>query len=246
MILNIFCGSPRLAQWESAMVDFAGAVCTLALIVFLTGALLVSMDLSRGAKLWLAAIVGLWTGVAAGVAAAGWMPIARPVPVVGVFVAVPLIAAALFMRGPLMSLPLSLMVGLNIPRVVGFLFLVLQAQGRLSGPFPHSAGWGDIITGAVAVPMWWLAREPKRNGLLLHAWNLFGLADLVAAIGLGVMSAASSPLEVFPTPGSAAMNTFPWSFVPTVLVPIWIMLHAVIFVQLRRFSRGRNGTDQGV
>src|SRR5262245_31072353 len=70
---------------ESTMVDFAGAVGTLALIVFLKGALLVSMDLSRGAKLWLAGIVGLWAGVAAGVTAAGWMPIARPVPLVGVF-----------------------------------------------------------------------------------------------------------------------------------------------------------------
>ena len=218
------------------MVDFAGAVCTVALIVFLTGALLVPMDLSRGAKLWLAGIVGLWAGVAAWVAAAGWMPIARPVPLVGIFIAVSLIAAALLIRQPLMSLPLSLIVGLNIPRIVGFLFLVLQAQGRLSGPFPHSAGWGDIITGAVAVPMLWLAHEPKRNALLLHAWNLFGLADLMAAIGLGIMSAEGSPLQVFPAPGSAAMTTFPWSFVPTVLVPIWIILHAAIFVQLRRFS----------
>jgi hypothetical protein len=218
------------------MVDFAGTICTVALVVFLTGALLVPMDMSRGAKLWLAGVVGLWAGVAAGVAAAGWMPIARPVPLVGVFVAASLIAAAVFMRRPLMSLPLSLMVGLNIPRVVGFLFLVLQAQGRLSGPFPDSAGWGDIITGTLAVPMLWLAYEPKRNAVLLHAWNLFGLADLVAAIGLGIMSAEGSPVQVFPAPGSAAMTTFPWSFVPTVLVPIWIILHAVIFVQLRRFS----------
>jgi len=84
--------------------------------------------------------------------------------------------------------------------------------------------------------MWWLAHARKRNALLLHAWNLFGLADLVAAIGLGIMSAEGSPLQVFPGPGSAAMTTFPWSLVPSVLVPIWIILHAVTFVQLRRVS----------
>jgi hypothetical protein len=34
--------------------------------------------------------------------------------------------------------------------------------------------------------------------------------------------------------GSAAMQQLPWSFVPTVLVPFWLTLHAIIWVQLRR------------
>ena len=117
------------------------------------------------------------------------------------------------------------------------LFLVLQAQGRLSGPFPNSAGWGDIITGAIAVPMLWLAHEPKRNALLLHAWNLFGLADLVAAIGLGIVPAEGSPPAGLPRARLGRHD-----HVPVVVcadracAPIWIILHAVIFVQLRRFS----------
>src|SRR5262249_26257340 len=82
-----------------------------------------------------------------------------------------------------------------------------------------------------------LAREPGRNAALLHAWNLFGLADLIAAIALGVTSADGSLLQVFPAPGSMAMQRLPWSFVPTVLVPLWMMLHGAIFVQLLRATR---------
>jgi hypothetical protein len=222
------------------MVDFAGTLLTLALIVFVVGSLLPFMELPRGAKVWLAGLVGLWVGLAAAAAAAGWVAIPRPVPVIGFFVVTPLIAAALFARRALMSLPLSLMIGLNVGRVFAFLFLMLEAQGRLSGPFPFSAAWGDIITGLAAVPMLWLARDPVRNALALHGWNLFGLADLVAAIALGVVSSEGSPLQVFAAPGSAAMTTLPWSFVPTVLVPIWMILHGVIFAQLRRATSSRD------
>jgi hypothetical protein len=216
------------------MVDLLGIAFTAALIVFAVATLLAYMDIPRVTKAWFAAIVGIWVGIAAAAAAAGWLSISRPAPVIGLFVVVPLIAAVLLARRALMSLPLSLMVGLNVARVFAFLFLILEAQGRLSGPFPFSAAWGDIITGVLAVPMLWLARDPARNALALHAWNLFGLADLVAAIGLGVTSSEGSALQIFAAPGSAAMTTLPWSFVPTVLVPLWMIMHGVIFAQLRR------------
>jgi hypothetical protein len=57
----------------------------------------------------------------------------------------------------------------------------------------------------------------------------------VLAITLGVTSAGGSPLQIFmAAPGSAAMQQLPWSFVPTVLVPFWLILHAIIWAQLRR------------
>ena len=56
----------------------------------------------------------------------------------------------------------------------------------------------------------------------------------VFAIALGVTSAEGSPLQLFKAaPGSAAMQNLPWSFVPSVLVPFWLILHAIIWVQLR-------------
>ena len=44
------------------------------------------------------------------------------------------------------------------------IFLVLEAAGRLSGPFPYSAGRGDVITGALALPAIWLAARPSAGG----------------------------------------------------------------------------------
>jgi hypothetical protein len=136
-------------------------------------------------------------------------------------------------RRVMLSLPLPLMVGLNIGRVFAVLFLPLAVDGRLSGPFPYFAGLGDIITGLVAIRLTRPAQQPERHLAAIHAWNAFGMADLLLAITLGVTSAANSPLQIFAAPGSQAMQHLPWSFVPTVLVPLWMILHAIVFARLR-------------
>ncbi|MFL6972213.1 MAG: hypothetical protein ACJ8F2_09905 [Xanthobacteraceae bacterium] len=227
------------------MLDFIGMVITAALVVLVVNALTTFMDVSRVAKVTLAAVIGVWIGLAAAAAGAGWLTISRPVPVVGLFVAVPLLAAALATAWPaarkaMLSIPMPVMVALNIVRVFAVLFLMLAAEGRLTGPFPYSAAWGDIITGVGALPVLWLLKDgAARYTTAIAAWNLFGTADLVLAIAFGVTSAEGSPLQLFPGPGSEAMQHVPWSFVPTVLVPIWLILHAIIAVQLRRAKLGQ-------
>jgi hypothetical protein len=58
-------------------------------------------------------------------------------------------------------------------------------------------------------------------------------ADLALAIFFGMTSAEGSALQLFfSAPGSQAMQYLPWSFVPTVLVPFYLIMHA----QLRRLK----------
>jgi hypothetical protein len=230
------------------MLDFIGMVITATLMVLVVTSLITFMDVSRVAKIVLAAVIGVWIGLAAAVAGAGWLPISRPVPVVGLFVVVPLVAAAVATAWPaartaMLSIPMPVMVALNIVRIFAVLFLMLAAEGRLTGPFPYSAAWGDIITGVVAVPVLWLLKDGgARHTTAVAAWNLFGAADLVLAIGFGITSAEGSPLQLFPGPGSEAMQHAPWSFVPTVLVPIWLILHAIIAVQVRHAKLGQGAS----
>jgi hypothetical protein len=227
------------------MLDFIGMVVTAALMMLVVNALTTFMDVSRAARVGLAAMIGAWIGLAAAAAEAGWLVISKPVPVVGFFVVVPLVAAALAAAWPaareaMLSIPMPVMVALNIVRVFAVLFLMLAAVGRLTGPFPYSAAWGDIITGIAAVPVLWLLKDGGARYIpTIAAWNLFGTADLVLAIGFGITSAEGSPLQLFPAPGSEAMQHGPWSFVPTVLVPIWLILHGIIAVRLRRARLGQ-------
>src|SRR5262249_9597100 len=139
-----------------------------------------------------------------------------------------------------LSIPMAAMVALNIVRVFAVLFLMLAAERRLSGPFPYSAAWGDTTTGVVAVPgLWLLKAGAAPPAPPTPACNLLGTAELGLAIAFGIPSSEGSPLQIFPGPGSEAMQYPPWSFVPTVLVPLWLILHAIIAVQLRRAKRGQ-------
>src|SRR5437660_11395283 len=116
------------------MLDFIGMVITAALMVLVVNALTTFIDVSRAAKITLAAVIGVWVGLAAAAAGVGWLTISRPVPVVGLFVVVPLLAAALATAWPaartaMLSIPMPGMDALKIVRVFAVLFLALIAQG---------------------------------------------------------------------------------------------------------------------
>ena len=114
--------------------------------------------------------------------------------------------------------------------------VLLALQGRLTGPFPQSAGWGDVIVGIAAIPLTIAtARNFAANRGAVLAWNIAGLLDLAAAVALGVVSAPASPLQIFGgSTGSEAIWSLPWSNIPTLLVPFYIVTHGIIFAQLAR------------
>ncbi|MGO9743035.1 MAG: hypothetical protein ACLPN5_16290 [Roseiarcus sp.] len=174
---------------------------------------------------------------------------------VGAFFALPLTAFATLwltsktFRNALLTIPTSLLVGLNSMRMLGALFLALAATGRLSGPFPYSAGLGDVITGVIAVRLALaLARGTPDLDAAIRSWNIFGALDLFAAVGLGLASADGSPLHVLQVGvGSAAMQQLPFSLVPTVLAPFYLITHGIVAAQLaaRRRSRREDARAAG-
>jgi hypothetical protein len=142
-------------------------------------------------------------------------------------------------RRALLALPLPVLVAAHIWRIDGVFFLLLYADGRLAAPFAPSAGLGDMITGALAlvlVALLALRRQPGRFWLGL--WNAFGTLDLVVAITLGALSAPGTPFQLFTAaPGTSAMGTLPWILIPTVVVPILLLLHLAIAVKLAAAQR---------
>lgn len=136
-------------------------------------------------------------------------------------------------RAAILSVPLSALVALNAARIGGVLFLILAAEGRLSDPFASSAGWGDIITGVLAIPLAILLFRGIQK-IWAHAWNAFGMLDLVVAVLLGLFSAPGTPFYIFNEgPGTAVMTELPWLLIPSILVPIYLFIHFVITVKLK-------------
>jgi hypothetical protein len=224
------------------MLDFIGTIVLIAVIVLNINAFTNGLAVSAAARLAIVIIAGAWVGLAAAVAATGvFADASLPFPWIGAFVAIPLLVAGasalLFptVRAALLRVPLQVLIGVNIARALGFFFILLAWSGRLGGPFPQSAGWGDVITGLLAVPVMALAARPNAAGdRAIWLWNAFGTLDLLAAITLGVISANGSPLALIHTgAGSAAVQTLPWSLIPSALVPFYLITHGIIFAQLR-------------
>jgi hypothetical protein len=227
------------------MLDLIGTTAIFAAIALNLYATVAALPLSPAQRLTTAGIAGVWIGFAIALAGTGIYAVtATPVPAIGVMAALPPVViglgALLFagVRRALMALPVPLLVGLNIMRAFGVFFLLLAAGSRLSGPFPQSAGWGDVIVGLTAIPLVLaLSRNPAGNRAPLLLWNLFGTLDLIAALSLGVMSAPGSPLQMLGgSIGSTAVVTLPWSNIPTILVPFYLLTHAIIFVRLAQSS----------
>ena len=220
------------------MLDVFGTILVgVALAVILT-AIVTSIPLRLSGRLVVAGAAGAWIGFAGAVAGAG--ALSNPLTVLAMFGTPLATTAALVFAIPaarrvFSAVPLPLLVGLNVIRVGGVLFVLLAFAGRLSGPFPYSAGWGDFVTGAFAIPIAWLAASETRvRDRLIVAWNTFGTLDLIVAVILGLTSRNGSPLQLIHAGvGSAAMTTLPWAFVPTVLVPFFLVVHAVIFARIR-------------
>jgi hypothetical protein len=220
------------------MLDVIAALTLSAVLVIFLITLIGAASLRPAVQAYTYGVAAAWVCLIIGIAASGGFaqgaigPVPGPVLGFGALVIGGL--AAWFwwpaFRDTLLALPLAALIGINAFRIGGVLFLILYAQGRLSGPFAQSAGWGDIITGLAAIPLAAMVAAgtfPSRR--LIAAWNAFGALDLFAAILLGALSSPGTPLRLFTEgPGTVVMATLPWAMVPTILVPLWLLVHLII------------------
>jgi hypothetical protein len=175
---------------------------------------------------------------------------AAPAPLIGLLLAAPLLTVGVLaltskkVRAALLGIPLQVLIGLNAMRIIGIVFLLDVVAGSLSGPFPFFAGLGDMITGALAIPLALrITRSGEASARTIAGWNAFGALDLFVAVGLGITSAAGSPLQLIHAGvGSQAMQYLPLCLVPTVLVPFYLLTHAVVAAQLRARSKSVDRT----
>jgi hypothetical protein len=125
-------------------------------------------------------------------------------------------------RAIISSIPQHWLIGVQTFRILGGVFLIRYFQGELPGVFAIPAGVGDILTGLFAplVAHWWIARKPYARTAAI-AWNLFGMADLVNAVMLGVL-----------TGGGGGGIVFPLVLIPIYAVPRAFLIHSYSLIGL--------------
>ena len=119
----------------------------------------------------------------------------------------------------------SLLIAVHTWRILGIAFLWGMTQGILPPAFAVPAGVGDILIGMTAIPFaifLWKGYSWAKYAIVV--WSVLGIADLVNAVTLGVITNSN-----FRT---STMTTFPWLLVPTVAVPLALALHGITLYRL--------------
>ena len=189
---------------------------------------------------WSAAINGAF---ATGATSLPLLPLAIFLPVL---IGAPLLLGSTRVAQVLDAMPDSWLVAVQLYRVFGAWALAAWLRGALPGVFALPAGTGDLLTGLFAVPVAIAlvagTAQSRRAAIL---WNIFGLADFVVAITMGMIS-STGPLQVIvPSVPSIGAGAYPGVLTPAFVVPSSILLHALSLRQLRRRGRAQAAKRHG-
>lgn len=173
----------------------------------------------RNVQWYLYALIGLWFSLAMIPAVSGTIDFL----ILGPFAALPIIlGSALTFYGPIKNLirhiPTHRLVFIQFYRVAGGIFLYhYYVDDLLTRGFAINAGYGDVITGLLAIPVGWMIwRKTRGHMLALILWSIFGIGDLIVA-----------PASAF-IYGGDGLENFPISIIPLFFgPPFGILIHTV-------------------
>ncbi len=128
-------------------------------------------------------------------------------------------------------LDLRVLVALHLTRFVGLYFLYLEAHDRVPPVF-FEAGVGDVAVALLALGVILAPLTPAVRLRAITIWNVIGLVDILYVIASAGRLAISAP------EGMREFMHLPLSLLPTLLVPLIIATHVIIFIRLGRERAG--------
>lgn len=138
------------------------------------------------------------------------------------------------LRRAVTAVPQQWLIGLQLFRIEGAIFLVLYAMHKLPPQFAMPAGIGDVLVGLLApiVAIAYLRKGSQTNGLI-RLWNLLGLLDLVTAVTTGMLT-SPIPIHVFTMDApNELISLYPLVMIPVFLVPLAVLLHLASLHRLK-------------
>lgn len=228
--------APSLALW----LGFVGLSIAVAALVI--SAIERTSGKATGRRAALA--FGGWMLLTAGLAASGFLahfdPPRIPLVMAGIIAWLVWTARADW-AGRLSELPLRVLVGFQAFRIVVEILIHTAAD---EGIAPYELTWEglnlDIITGVSAALL--AAVADRVPPVVLHAWNLV-TAGILGVVLLTAFATMPGPTNVMPsTPPNVWITTFPFIWLPAVLVLSAFACHIVLARRLLSDARTRGAS----
>ncbi len=226
-----------LPAYGTALVLLGDLVALVATVWLFRAAGARPWPLALGLGSWLVLTLALaWTGVFD-------LALTDQLPLALVAVVAPLVLAVTALgsrrvRSIARRLDLRWLVGAQIYRAAGGVFLVAMGAGLLPAVFAVPAGWGDILVGLGAPVAALVALKGRGGWWTAAAWNTLGLADLVMAVTLANLAGSPTGNVLGAVPTMEAVTRYPLVLIPAFMVPLSVFLHLVTYVRLGAWTDG--------
>ena len=151
------------------------------------------------------------------------------------FFAIKKLLSVVSLQEAFQAIPLHWVFVVQTFRVMGVGFLTLYFMKVLPGEFAIPTGVGDVLIGISAPLVAYLyTRHTSYSRKLAIFWNYLGIADLVMAISLGILT-YSKPFQTIPTEiPNDPIALYPLVIIPVFAVPLSLLLHLFSLRVLRR------------
>jgi hypothetical protein len=167
-------------------------------------------------------------------------PALRPPGMVYILLPVLIFVLLFVVRSPAggrvaIAIPLSALLAFQVYRVGVELFLhELWREGLVPRMLTFEGANFDILIGASAPVIAWLASRGPFEMRLAFIWNALGLVSLANVVIRSALT-APGPLHILHSEvPNLAIGTFPYTFIPGFLAPLAVVLHVFAIRSLRR------------
>lgn len=129
------------------------------------------------------------------------------------------------------------LIGLQLWRAIGGVFLIEMARGNIPGIFAYPAGLGDLAVAAIAAVVlirYWNAKPFPAGAVYLVI--AVGVLDFLSAFFFGFGS-SETPVQIFFPEVPNNVIVFPTGLIPLFLVPYAIFFHTLSWLSYRKFRR---------
>jgi len=123
------------------------------------------------------------------------------------------------------SLDLRALVLVHVTRFAGIYFLVLHQRGDLPRPFVVPGSITDIIVATMAIPIALAPLEPAPRLRAIVIWNVVGFVGILFTLINATRVSLVDPTQL------TALTHLPLSLVPTMLLPLLLAIHVILFIR---------------
>jgi hypothetical protein len=155
---------------------------------------------------------------------------ARPLIIMGVSVALTAIFAKRIL-GP--GLDQRWLIGLQLFRAIGMLFVLEWSRGNLPAVFALPAGWGDLAAAVTALVVLVGFRGREIPAGAVRAVSVVGIADAISAFFFGFFS-SDTPVQLFSQDFPNRVIEYPTGLIPLFLICFAVCMHVLSLAELRR------------